>query len=312
MRISTFFSRTASLLAVTLVSLGVSTGIAGALPAIQADDPGDAPQPGEISTQPAPEASDAPDYPAFPEPDSTVADQPLVSNPDHPLESSPLRVLLDVASDGPEATAHISVAQLQAEVGVDPQPVQVGLVWGDGTRALFDGGDLGHEITAHHRYDVDANEVFTVHAWVTDDQGLSSSTYRNINIEAEFDVNLDLATFQPWHHDCDGFWTGDGDFSFNYSLQWRDTNVSDTEDFDLGDDESTGVIDGGVTAEGVTSSDHPMLHVSWSEDDFGLDPALGFDISLEPRSDETQVETRYSTNDGCRIRLRYQVTTTPR
>jgi len=310
------FRRAATLLAVILGTLGFATDLAGARPIVrptEAEQP--APQVGPVASDPGdPEDGGGESAVAggLRPSQEVITETEVIADPDHaPGVPSPLQVLLDVEADGQDAVAHISVVQLQAVLGEDAQPVQVGLVWGDGNRALYDGGDLGREITAHHRYGIDASEVFTVHAWVTDDQGRSSTDQQNIAIEAEYRVSLSLATFQPWHHDCDGFFTGDGDFTFWYELSWGATNLSETEEFDLGDDELTSVFDDGIVVEGVSASHHPTLHVSWEERDFGLDaPPLGIDVPLHPRAGETEVETLYS-GGRCRVRLQYLVTTVP-
>jgi len=306
---------------VAVAVLAIGTDVAGAVTPVRPADPGQSAPDDSPVAEPTPDESGGEDGPGVglpPPPGSEIGEEAdeATDSDEAPAPASPFDVLLDLEADGRHVTAHVELIQLAALVDdVDQaQAVTLGIVWGDGETVAYDlRSTTARSFSPVHRYDIDENQVFTVHAYVTDDQGRHNANFERITLEALYDVRMTAVQFQPWWSDCDSWPNGKGDFEFGYDFAWGGYLASDDLRFDLDDGEVEVISTAGVTGRAVTTSDYPTVDARWLEHDFGLElPAQGVDLALRPDPDDpVRWETVYSQWSSCRARIVYRVTTSP-
>jgi hypothetical protein len=198
--------------------------------------------------------------------------------------------------------------------------------WSDGSERVFDltQQPLG-SVDVGHRYEQpSADRTYTVIAWVYDDAGGVGIDAQDVTIEALYDVTLQPIRFSTWgagSYDCDPWpLQGDGDFTFEYAIEWPRLHLDQEVRFKLGAGDTKALLPDGLKVLGVTTSDFARMRWSWEERDVGNPFQLGFDtsgrgpkfIDFQPRPDESPYSVDFTDEwDGCEVHIRYELVTEP-
>lgn len=184
--------------------------------------------------------------------------------------------------------------------------------WGDGTAVTRELNPLIQytRIGLQHRYAGKPDSTWygiTVRLYDSDNLYRSRSDY--VRISPLFDVIVHPTRFYATN-DCDAPWAGQGDFTISYGFEnQHDGHAGGTVSVDLGEWEGVLLFAHSKTFHNAGQWDYPVLRYSWIEDDGGLDsPPIARRIDLWPQLGRF-TRSYTSSEDGCNVLLRFDITT---